>query len=41
MPFLGKDWRSSGDQWIKTEQGWQRMKSYQYVVDTSNIQYKA
>jgi hypothetical protein len=26
MPFLGKDWRSSGENWIKTEHGWERTK---------------
>lgn len=27
MPFIGKDWRSPGEAWVKTETlGWQRMK---------------
>lgn len=27
MPFMGKDWRSPGEAWVKTETlGWQRMK---------------
>jgi F-box protein 25/32 len=38
MPFLGKDWRSSGDEWIKTEQGWQKTKYLQFLVHPSNIQ---
>lgn len=26
MPFYSKDWRSSGDAWVKTGQGWEKMK---------------
>ena len=25
MPFIGLDWRSSGDSWIRTEFGWTRI----------------
>jgi F-box protein 25/32 len=25
MPFLGQDWRSPGDQWVRTGEGWQRL----------------
>jgi hypothetical protein len=40
MPFIAKDWRSSGDTWIKTEQGWQKAKSLQFLVsDPTNLQY--
>lgn len=24
MPFLGQDWRSPGQSWVKTEEGWKR-----------------
>ncbi len=36
MPFLGKDWRSSGDEWIKTEQGWERIKVLESILDNLN-----
>lgn len=36
MPFLGKDWRSSGDEWIKTEQGWERIKVLECILDNLN-----
>lgn len=26
MPFFGRDWRSPGEVWIKTDDGWERMK---------------
>ncbi|RWS10788.1 F-box only protein 25-like protein [Dinothrombium tinctorium] len=27
MPFIGKDWRSPGEQWVKTDEGsWERLK---------------
>lgn len=26
MPFLGKDWRSGGDEWLKTDAGWEKVK---------------
>ena len=39
MAYIGKDWRSSGDTWIKTEQGWQKAKSLQFLVsDPLNLQ---
>lgn len=39
MPFIAKDWRSSGDTWIKTEQGWQTAKSLQFLAsDPTNLQ---
>ena len=25
MPFFGSDWRSPGDQWVRTELGWKRL----------------
>ena len=40
MPFMAKDWRSSGDTWIKTEQGWHKAKSLQFLAsDPMNLQY--
>jgi len=38
MPFLGKDWRSSGEQWIKTEHGWERIKVLECILDHINSQ---
>lgn len=26
MPFIGQDWRSPGEVWIKTFEGWEPMK---------------
>ena len=26
MPFIGQDWRSPGEVWIKTIEGWEPMK---------------
>lgn len=26
MPFYAKDWRSPGESWIKTEDGWEKLK---------------
>ncbi|CAO1423012.1 unnamed protein product [Diamesa hyperborea] len=26
MPFISKDWRSSGEEWIKTDEGWEKSK---------------
>lgn len=26
MPFYSKDWRSPGEAWVKTEEGWERLK---------------
>ena len=32
MPFLGQDWRSPGQSWVKTEEGWKRTSA----DDTNN-----
>ncbi|KAK3584572.1 hypothetical protein CHS0354_024618 [Potamilus streckersoni] len=32
MPFLGRDWRSPGDQWVKTSEGWERLKLWRVKV---------
>lgn len=37
MPFLGKDWRSSGEQWIRTEHGWERTRVLECILDNLNI----
>ncbi|KAK9722126.1 hypothetical protein QE152_g19821 [Popillia japonica] len=26
MPFISKDWRSPGEAWVKTQEGWEKMK---------------
>ncbi|KAL1129244.1 hypothetical protein AAG570_013773 [Ranatra chinensis] len=26
MPFISKDWRSPGEEWVKTEEGWEKRK---------------
>lgn len=26
MPFISKDWRSPGEVWVKTDDGWEKMK---------------
>lgn len=26
MPFISKDWRSPGEVWVKTEEGWEKKK---------------
>lgn len=36
MPFLGKDWRSSGDEWVRTELGWERTKVLECILDNLN-----
>ena len=37
MPFLGKDWRSCGDRWIRTENGWERSKVLECILDNLSI----
>ncbi|KAK2095335.1 F-box only protein 32 [Saguinus oedipus] len=39
MPFLGQDWRSPGQSWVKTADGWKRFldeKSGSFVSDLSS-----
>ncbi|XP_072912889.1 F-box only protein 25 isoform X3 [Hemitrygon akajei] len=31
MPFLGRDWRSPGGCWVKSEEGWKRSQFYREV----------
>lgn len=38
MPFLGQDWRSPGQNWVKTADGWTRFLSAQensYLAERS------
>ncbi|AWP20037.1 putative F-box only protein 25 isoform 2 [Scophthalmus maximus] len=36
MPFLGKDWRSPGLSWTKTEQGWKSTVFYGHELEDNN-----
>ncbi|XP_003449902.1 F-box only protein 25 isoform X1 [Oreochromis niloticus] len=36
MPFLGKDWRSPGWSWTKTEDGWKRIILFGDVLEDNN-----
>lgn len=31
MPFISKDWRSPGEAWVKTEEGWEKLKVLECV----------
>ncbi|KAG1668873.1 F-box only protein 25 [Nymphon striatum] len=31
MPFIGQDWRSPGELWIKTEIGWEKKKIFDFL----------
>jgi F-box protein 25/32 len=33
MPFIGRDWRSPGEVWVKTDEGWEKIK----LLQNSNI----
>lgn len=34
MPFIGKDWRSPGEAWVKTDEGsWEKLK----ILETSAV----
>lgn len=30
MPFIGRDWRSPGEAWVKTEEGWEKKKILEF-----------
>ncbi|XP_059155272.1 F-box only protein 32-like [Physella acuta] len=32
MPFIGRDWRSPGDQWVRTTEGWERMRLWRVKI---------
>ncbi|XP_022240912.1 F-box only protein 32-like isoform X1 [Limulus polyphemus] len=31
MPFISKDWRSPGEAWVKTDEGWERKKNLEQL----------
>ena len=34
MPFIGRDWRSPGEAWVKTDEGsWEKLK----ILETSGF----
>lgn len=39
MPFYAKDWRSPGESWIKTEDGWEKLKILECRRRRSRYQY--
>ncbi|RNA34332.1 F-box only 25 isoform X2 [Brachionus plicatilis] len=41
MPYLGKDWRSNGEKWIRTDQGWERCKALESILNGLNIEYRS
>ncbi|GBP19381.1 hypothetical protein EVAR_12422_1 [Eumeta japonica] len=36
MPFISKDWRSPGEEWVKTQEGWEKKK---VLECTSSVQF--
>ncbi|KAL4236726.1 F-box only protein 32 [Mactra antiquata] len=32
MPYLGRDWRSPGDEWVRTSEGWEKLKLWRVKV---------
>ncbi|XP_061110938.1 F-box only protein 32-like isoform X2 [Conger conger] len=32
MPFLGQDWRSPGQNWVKTKEGWKKQSDYENKI---------
>ncbi|XP_060556443.1 F-box only protein 32-like [Ruditapes philippinarum] len=32
MPYLGRDWRSPGDEWVRTGKGWEKLKLWRVKV---------
>lgn len=38
MPFLGKDWRSPGQSWVKTEEGWKRTTTTDNTNDNISVE---
>ena len=36
MPFLSKDWRSPGEEWIRYEGGWEKRKTVILVPGSDN-----
>ncbi|CAK1586509.1 unnamed protein product [Parnassius mnemosyne] len=47
MPFISKDWRSPGEEWVKTQEGWEKkkvlectMQRYPDISNSNNIDEK-
>ena len=36
MPFLSKDWRSPGEEWVRYEGGWEKRKTIISVPGSDN-----
>ncbi|XP_005092139.2 F-box only protein 32 [Aplysia californica] len=32
MPFMGQDWRSPGDRWVRTTEGWEKMRLWRVKI---------
>ena len=32
MPYIGRDWRSPGIEWVKTEEGWQPLSDIHKAI---------
>nr|ADG08114.1 truncated F-box protein 32 beta [Salmo salar] len=39
MPFLGQDWRSPGQSWVKTEEGWKNFSSDDKNSNDSDVRF--
>ena len=39
MPFVGSDWRSPGDKWIRTEFGWKRLADIRNNLNIQLVQH--
>lgn len=39
MPFLGRDWRSPGEAWVKTPKGWERKKILERLNNNTQDRY--
>ena len=37
MSFIGQDWRSPGDKWIRTEFGWKRLADIRYELNVHQV----
>ena len=37
MPFLSKDWRSPGEEWVRYEGGWERTKTVIAVPGSDTV----
>lgn len=41
MPFISKDWRSPGEEWVKTQEGWEKKKVLECSAHMDNQRYPA